>query len=157
MSVRNGNHQISLISLDCYTYFLSHLRCKIAKRNHRSERKGEFSGLFAETAGGSVNARQHLLIGAGTEARWREKSKHSLRSWRVCAGSSRPPKARASCLPSIPPPRCRQTGVRGRRCWKRVFLTSLLSGSVAAVARWRVSGDRLGIAAAGPRLGESQT
>ncbi|XP_052669169.1 uncharacterized protein LOC128153678 isoform X2 [Harpia harpyja] len=82
----------------------------------------------------------------------REKSKHSLCSWWVCARSSRPPQARSSRLPSIPPPRRRQPGAWGHRRWKRVFMTSLFVGKhgcgCSVVGAW----GQAGIAAAGPHL-----
>ncbi|KAM9600520.1 uncharacterized protein ACIBXB_003935 isoform 5-T6 [Morphnus guianensis] len=82
----------------------------------------------------------------------REKSKHSLCSWWVCARSSRPPQARSSRLPSIPPPRRRQPGAWGHRRWKRVFTTSLFVGKhgcgCSVVGAW----GQAGIAAAGPHL-----
>lgn len=33
--------------------------------------------MFAETAGGSVNAHEHLLIEAGTKSRWREREEQT--------------------------------------------------------------------------------
>ncbi|XP_049683403.1 uncharacterized protein LOC126050065 isoform X2 [Accipiter gentilis] len=74
----------------------------------------------------------------------REKSKHSLCSWWLCGRSSRPPKARSSRLPSIPPPRRRQPGAWGHRHWKCVFTTSLFVGKCgcgcSVVGAWGQAG-----------------